>query len=992
MSDSKQSRKLNRFFAEFIAKLRKWLNKIGSPIRISRRFVRALLNGSSGKRRKAGGFVLPTVTMVTLVVTLLTVSMIARSADRAREASNTRVEQAYRSANTTILDRARAKISALVEDASLPGGTPPESSLYSAITNDSGNYTFNDEVRLQLVDPKINGSATAINWGDSNVVANNDVVSTAWKFPVDTDSNGKYDSFGIYTILFRTTPKDSVTNLNTRAVSPLEVRTLPMDNGILSGACVSAASSGAATTEGWITTSDNSLKKSFFVYALTVPITTPIDDPSSPLAAMSTDKKNNYEVYKGTPSFSALELQQDRARSPQNNNAVWFESDLEVSRAAAFDLNGRIYTSGNLMLAVVGSPIRLFQVSSPSSCYFKEDNSKILVAGNVVEGDALVSDSSLSASSTVSVHLFRPNTTYGTATALGISNSDKVKLINNTTQSLRDDDTNRGRDVAFNDFAYNFRVEAMVSQIPVVTPVITTSLTSFSSITDKNVLTTSDPVSVKQDIVKRIIEEGLTTQPDFVEARRKAIDAYFRVRMRKVPYREVPFGASSSVIYGGITPSVTTITATSGTEWQPPLEWMIPAYDNPSPLTSTTASVIASGNALRKGTATVNAAVPSNNPVVKIGDLTLAAASTTAALPANRPEDAKATGEKFLGDRVLVGNNLPALWLKEEGSIKRYVGSNEPFNLTSDDTIRWNDPADLTGATALALSPTNARYRYTQANSLKSLGVSDRGGFWELNAADDPGKDAAARLTPTLSPVSGGLRVVTSAGVYSNIRGVSGQTFLPAPPPLVDNPITDSSDPDSRYQLNEANFPVVWSDAMPQTGAVNWDGSNYRPWNWTAGRWATTADGANVTIDALGNTAPNPDNRKGDFQMRATAVYHYKSSAYDPAIPATYQTPIGCVSSYYDPTNALTALDSVTQSGSGGRSNNGYTYAIGSTTAKDIATGDIVFSSSTGLFTSAGGGEDPAGTGTLAQRLSYQANLMFPTGRFVNEPDRKSVV
>jgi hypothetical protein len=79
MSESKQSRKLNRFFAEFIAKLRKWLNKIGSPIRISRRFVRALLNGSSGKRRKAGGFVLPTVTMVTLVVTLLTVSMIARS-------------------------------------------------------------------------------------------------------------------------------------------------------------------------------------------------------------------------------------------------------------------------------------------------------------------------------------------------------------------------------------------------------------------------------------------------------------------------------------------------------------------------------------------------------------------------------------------------------------------------------------------------------------------------------------------------------------------------------------------------------------------------------------------------------------------------------------------------------------------------------------------------------------------------------------------------
>jgi hypothetical protein len=54
------------------------------------------------------------------------------------------------------------------------------------------------------------------------------------------------------------------------------------------------------------------------------------------------------------------------------------------------------------------APIRLFQVSSPNSCYYKEENSKILVAGNVVEGDALVSDASLSVDpNTVSVHLFR---------------------------------------------------------------------------------------------------------------------------------------------------------------------------------------------------------------------------------------------------------------------------------------------------------------------------------------------------------------------------------------------------------------------------------------------------------------------------------------------------------------------------------------------------------------------------------------------------------
>ncbi|MFN7354752.1 MAG: hypothetical protein ACK5UZ_05360, partial [Pseudanabaena sp.] len=415
MSDSKQSRKLNRFFAEFLAKIRKWLNKIGSPIRISRRFIRLLLNGSSGKKRKAGGFILPTVTMVTLVTTLLVVSTVARSTDRAREASNTRVEQVYRSANTAILDRARAKISALLEDPTLPGGTPPESSLYQAITQDKGNYTFADEVRLQLADPAANASSTAVDWFPlgTSLLSNNDVVSTAWKFPVDTDANGKFDSFAIYSILFRSTPRNLATNLNTRAVSPIEVRTPPMDNGVVSGACVNAASTGASTTEGWVTTSDNILKKSFFVYALTVPITTPLNDPSSPLTTAE-QTSGNFEVYSGNPSFSALELQQDRGRTPQNNHAVWFEGDLELSRTARFDLNGRIYTAGNLMLGVESAPIRLFQVSSPFSCYYKEENSKIIVGGNLVEGDAMVSDNSLSNdasaagnNATVAVHLFR---------------------------------------------------------------------------------------------------------------------------------------------------------------------------------------------------------------------------------------------------------------------------------------------------------------------------------------------------------------------------------------------------------------------------------------------------------------------------------------------------------------------------------------------------------------------------------------------------------
>ncbi|MFN6070097.1 MAG: hypothetical protein ACK45T_23660, partial [Pseudanabaena sp.] len=182
--------------------------------------------------------------------------------------------------------------------------------------------------------------------------------------------------------------------------------------------------------------------------------------------------------------------------------------------------------------------------------------------------------------------------------------------------------------------------------------------------------------------------------------------------------------------------------------------------------------------------------------VNKIGDLTLNTAAPIAALPATKPEDQKVTFEQFLGDRVLVGNNLPALWLKSEGpTINRYVSNTEPYNLSTDSSIFWN------GTEIAAAIPNSARYRFTQASSLKSLGVSDRGGFWELNAADDPGVDANGGSTPTAVPVSGGLRVVTSAGVYSR---KSTQTFLPAPPALVDNPITSndtnssSPEPDER--------------------------------------------------------------------------------------------------------------------------------------------------------------------------------------------------
>ena len=72
-----------------------------------------------------------------------------------------------------------------------------------------------------------------------------EVTNTAWRYPVDTDNNGKYDSFTLYGIYFRSPTRDDVGKFN-RPRSPLDARTPPMDDGSLSGACAGAKGTSAS--------------------------------------------------------------------------------------------------------------------------------------------------------------------------------------------------------------------------------------------------------------------------------------------------------------------------------------------------------------------------------------------------------------------------------------------------------------------------------------------------------------------------------------------------------------------------------------------------------------------------------------------------------------------------------------------------------------------------------------------------------------------------
>ena len=118
----------------------------------------------------------------------------------------------------------------------------------------------------------------------------------------------------------------------------------------------------------------------------------------------------------------------------------------------------------------------------------------------------------------------------------------------------------------------------------------------------------------------------------------------------------------------------------------------------------------------------------------------------------------KSGKESRVGDRVLVGNNLPGTWYNNG----EFVSEDAEQEVSG---FKWDSGED-------------PRTRKTHVETLSDLGNIDRDGFWETQAAQQP--------LNALDGV-GGLRLVTSGGIYL---------------PFDDNIGTGSN--------------IVWSDNMPQ--------------------------------------------------------------------------------------------------------------------------------------------------------------------------------
>ena len=429
-------RAIKKFYQKFIRKSSSTVKKQSLWLLRSFRVTNKRQNSLNS------GFVLPTVAMVSLVVVLLTIAIMFRSFERSKNASNVRVILVVLNAAMPAIDRARAKIDKLFDDPSLPRTTPSDNALYNAFLKDLGKYTFGDEtpleVRYNLDDTK------SINREDDELLEERETIKSAWRFPVDTDNNGKYDSFTLYGVYFRSPTRSDTDGKFNRPRSPLDARTPPMDNGSLGGECAAAKGTSFSLIgdSGWYKSGAN-IKKSFFVYATTIPI----DDTQIKAENL---KNSDFEAYLGNRGFSAVEFQQDQERIPINNNAVVYEDDLEITPGGGLDINGRIFTNSNFVVARTYNPIKIYQVSNQNSCFYQAENSKIIVGGNVSNGR--INDPKKKGD--VFVDLFVPDNKPNEDKSIEKISQDNTKNSASTTSG----------NIAYNSQAYTQRINKLVAE------------------------------------------------------------------------------------------------------------------------------------------------------------------------------------------------------------------------------------------------------------------------------------------------------------------------------------------------------------------------------------------------------------------------------------------------------------------------------------------------------------------------------------------------
>lgn len=327
------------------------------------------LGSKYGQRRRllSRGFILPTITMIMLVFSLVVSSMLLRTSQSTQATIGSRESDVTYNLATPAVERAKAKIEFLFKrDYRYPNSIPAEETLERLMLN----QRLSEQTQTDRVDPYmtaiiVNGIETGEVYEDiyklpdeSRIDINNDdVVDNAWAFDTDIDGDGNPETVA-YSILMTTSRGNISVKSSTDSVKAENrvTRTGPLT--LLSGRSTADCSIGAQEQNGWYPINTATVRKNFQVNAVVV-------------------KKNE-----AIRTVSSIEFQQDRQVDLGNKWAVWFRYDLEAYPGPDFNMNGAMHTEGNIIWgdSSGGEGINSYLISSPASCLYTEDASEITLS------------------------------------------------------------------------------------------------------------------------------------------------------------------------------------------------------------------------------------------------------------------------------------------------------------------------------------------------------------------------------------------------------------------------------------------------------------------------------------------------------------------------------------------------------------------------------------------------------------------------------------
>ena len=313
----------------------------------SRGLIKSLLRSwyrlSRQLRVSQSGFVLPAVTVLLLIMSVVVGSLLFRSFSRTTQVIAEREQQVIYNAATPAIDRAKAKLEYLFqEDSRFPRGLPPDEYLESMLLNDGSN-----EVEIADADDDTAGNQNPYLLPDETPldIDGDDNDDNAWSFQLDTNGDDQPETIA-YSILLRTVRGDTDRTKSDTAKAPeLVVRNGPMN---LSNTTDAVCNNINRSLEvGWDQISSATVRRAFQVTALVV---------------------NRNEANR---TVATLEMQQDRQADRGNKWGAWIRNDLgRIFPGGDFKWNGAIHTEGNLIVGDSSNNFRAYLISSPNSCLY----------------------------------------------------------------------------------------------------------------------------------------------------------------------------------------------------------------------------------------------------------------------------------------------------------------------------------------------------------------------------------------------------------------------------------------------------------------------------------------------------------------------------------------------------------------------------------------------------------------------------------------------